>query len=155
MLSLTRKTEYALIAMSHLASKPERLASAREIADLYRIPLPVLTNILKTLNRSGLVESERGVRGGYRLAQDPQEISLATLIGAIEGPVRLVKCSSDRKSKSHGDCGLMAWCPVRSPALRIHDRLHRFLEEVSLDEIVAQGEPARAARAQREEEPAP
>ena len=90
MLSLTRKTEYALIALSHLASEPNRLASARGIADIYRIPLPVLTNVLKTLNRCELIKSERGARGGYRLAQEPKDISLASLIRAVEGPIRLV-----------------------------------------------------------------
>jgi len=144
MLTLTRKTEYALIALSHLAAEPERLASAREIADTYRIPLPVLTNILKTLNRSELVESERGAKGGYRLAKDPGEIKLSMLISAIEGPVNLVNCSGqgDEKRKS---CELMDWCPVRAPVLRVHRRLQQFLEEVSLGEIVAERAASAAA----------
>lgn len=137
MLTLTRKTEYALIALSHLASAPDRLASAREIADTYRIPLPVLTNILKTLNRSELVESERGAKGGYRLAKDPHQITLAMLICAIEGPMQLVNCSAPGEETGR-TCDLMAWCPVRSPVLKVHRRLHQFLEEVSLGEIVAE-----------------
>lgn len=138
MLSLTRKTEYALIALSHLASEPNRLASARGIADMYHIPLPVLTNVLKTLNRCHLIKSVRGARGGYRLDQDPKDISLARLIRAVEGPIRLVQCSSGHESKGGGGCELVTRCPVRSPALKIHGRLERFLEELSLGDIIGE-----------------
>jgi Rrf2 family protein len=142
MLSLTRKTDYALIALTHLAAEEDRLSSAREISDLYRIPLPVLTNILKTLTRAGMVESVRGAKGGYRLAEGPGAITLASLVLAIEGPVRLVACSGERPEGKATPCELMAWCPVRSPAKGVHDKLQRFLEDVTLAEIVEGCRPA-------------
>ena len=83
MIVLTRKTDYALVAMAHLAHHPgeEGISSARDIADRYHVPLPVLMNILKTLNREGLVISVRGARGGYRLARPalPYESTMAVL----------------------------------------------------------------------------
>lgn len=138
MFTLTRKTEYALIALSHLAAEADRLASAREIADEYRLPLPVLTNVLKTLNRCGIVGSERGTKGGYRLAQDPYQISLAQLIRVVEGPVRLVRCTGSHTSPPHRTCELVPRCPVRPAVLKVHQRMLRFLESISLGEIVGE-----------------
>ena len=69
MLSLTRKTDYALIALSHMAHDPEGCCSAREIATRYRVPLPLLMNILKLLTRRGFAKSARGPHGGYRLVK--------------------------------------------------------------------------------------
>ncbi|MBN1511449.1 MAG: Rrf2 family transcriptional regulator [Phycisphaerae bacterium] len=139
MFTLTRKTEYALIALSHLAAETDRLASAREIADEYRLPLPVLTNVLKTLNRCGIVGSERGTKGGYRLAQDPYQISLAQLIRAVEGPARLVRCTGGQTGPPRRTCELVSRCPVRPAVLKVHQRMQRFLEGVSIGEIVANG----------------
>lgn len=139
MFTLTRKTEYALIALSHLAAETDRLASAREIADEYHVPLPVLTNVLKTLNRCGIVGSERGAKGGYRLAQDPYQISLAQLIRAVEGPARLVRCTGGHIGPPRRTCELVSRCPVRSPVLKVHQRMQRFLEDVSIGEIVSEG----------------
>jgi Rrf2 family protein len=139
MFTLTRKTEYALIALSHLAAEEDRLASAREIADEYRLPLPVLTNVLKMLNRCGIVVSERGAKGGYRLAQDPHQISLAQLIRAVEGPTRLVRCTGGHSGPPRRSCELISHCPVRPAVLKVHQRMQRFLESVSVGEIVAEG----------------
>jgi len=115
------------------------LASAREIAEEYRVPLPVLTNVLKTLNRCGIVGSERGAKGGYRLAQDPHQISLAQLICAVEGPARLVRCTGGHSSPPRRTCELVSTCPVRPAVLKVHQRMQRFLESVTLGEIVAEG----------------
>ena len=133
MLALTRKTDYALVALAHLAQGPDTLVSARGISDLYKIPLPVLMNILKSLSRAGIVTSVRGARGGYRLAADPAQISLRELIVALEGPIRLVLCADGQDSC---DCDQAPWCPVKGPARRIHDRLQKFLAGVSLAEII-------------------
>ena len=89
MLTLTRKTDYALIALSHLAANQGRIVSAREIAGKYRVPLALLMNLLKLCAAAGLVESVRGARGGYRLGKPPEKITLVELVEAIEGPLKL------------------------------------------------------------------
>lgn len=137
MIALTRKSDYALIALSHLAQAREGLSSAREIADRHKVSLPLLMNILKQLTRAGVVESVRGARGGYRLVVNAEEMSLGELIGIVEGPVRLVQCAD---VNAHPKCDRMLDCPVRSPVLRVHRRLKRFLAEVPLAEII--GRPA-------------
>ncbi|MCG3177886.1 MAG: HTH-type transcriptional regulator IscR [Phycisphaerae bacterium] len=147
MLSLTKKTEYALIAMSHLARRDGKLASAREIAERYSLPLPVLMNILKKLNHENLVDSVRGAKGGYRLAVRSEDLSLTRLIEAIEGPVRLIDCADfdHDRGTDHGDmCVRMGGCPIRGPVMKVHRRLQEFLSTITLADIVRQtipGEP--------------
>ena len=151
MLTLTKKTDYALIAMAHLARQETVCASAREIGDAYSVPLPLLMNILKTLTRSGLIQSVRGARGGYALARPATKITLATLIEVIEGPIRFIQCADEttecEEEKTSADqdlkssCELMGTCPVRHPAMQVHDRLIQFLQSVTLAELVQSPAP--------------
>jgi len=148
MLSLTKKAGYGLIAMTHLARlNPGELASAREIAGLYGVPSSLLMNVLKVLAVAGYVESIRGAHGGYRLAHEPEEISLADVISAVEGPIRLAECIAARRggegrpaamegAAPEGPCPLIARCPIADPVHRVHRRLHDFLKTVTLAEIV-------------------
>src|SRR5262245_7205595 len=114
MLALTKKTEYALIALCHLSRSGEDLVSARDIADRHMAKLPLMMNVLKLLNQKGLLRSVRGASGGYRLGEVPDRITLARLIEAVEGPVRLVRCISHPEA-GDGDrgCELIGTCPVR------------------------------------------
>lgn len=134
MLALTKRTEYALIALCHLARQPDDTVSARDLAHSYAVRLPLLMNVLKTLNHNGLVRSVRGAHGGYRLAVPAEKLSLAQVAEAIEGPMRLVKCvSSDADADSA--CELIGTCPVRQPVLRVHEHLAQFLAGVSIAEL--------------------
>ena len=136
MLALTKKTDYALIALSYLARRNEGVMSARELAKASRVPLPILTNILKTLAHAGMVGSERGSAGGYSLAKPPESINLHELITAIEGPVHFVQCVSVGPDAHHNHCELEPCCSIRLPAHRVHGRLKEFLESVTLAELV-------------------
>jgi Rrf2 family protein len=145
MLTLTRKTEYALIAMCHLAHDTGGCSSAREMAERYEMPLPLLMNVLKQLAQSGLAQSVRGPRGGYTLALPPNNITLNDIIQAIEGPIHLVQCVSVRKQDGQKQtatkndscvCERMSLCPVRSSIHRVHHRLVNFLKTVTLVDIV-------------------
>jgi Rrf2 family protein len=89
--ALTRKTDYALIAMTSMA-KDHGLVSARGLAIRLNLPLPVLRNVLKQLSQGGLINSSRGQHGGYQLARPADRITLVDLIEAIEGPLHLVMC---------------------------------------------------------------
>lgn len=145
MLALTKKTEYALIALSHLAKRTEPFVSAREIAQTCGVSLPVLTNILKTLTNAGFVESTRGACGGYGLARSMASISLHELITTIEGPFQFVQCVLSGPDANGLACDLEPSCPIRSPAFKIYDRMRAFLDNVTLDELVDDGVPADAA----------
>ena len=136
MLALTKKTDYALIALSYLAKRVEGVMSARELATASRVPLPILTNILKTLAHAGIVISERGSAGGYCLAKPAESISLHEMITAIEGPVHFVQCASTGPDAQRNPCDLESCCSIRQPAHRVHGRLKEFLETVTLAELV-------------------
>lgn len=144
MLGLTKKTDYALIALAYLARRRDSLVSAREIARATRMPLPILTNVLKTLAGEGIVASERGAHGGYGLAHAAHGISLFDLIGAVEGPVQFVQCA-DREpgaadsTDARDTCSLEPCCLIRRSALRVHERFREFLRSVSLAELLDDG----------------
>ena len=117
MLRLSKKADYALMAMKHLAVHGDRgSSSAREIASLYDIPIELLAKVLQRLVRGGLLASHQGTHGGYKLARGPAQISLADVIQAIDGPVTVTACSSDE-----GACEQFAKCNVRDPLWRVRE----------------------------------
>ena len=124
--------------MGHLSRLDSgRLASAREIANLFDVPTSLLMNVLKQLASVGYIDSVRGARGGYRMAVDPEEISLADLVGVLEGPVRLAECVTEvAGDDTECTCKVMANCPVTDPVHRVQRKLKDFLAGVTLGEIV-------------------
>jgi Rrf2 family protein len=145
MLSLTRKTDYALVALAGLAAKwpsGDGGASAHELAERLDLPLPVLRNILKALARGGVVASTQGVGGGYRLARSAEQITLSDIVQAVQGPVRLALCCSD-STDERGEhvCRLEDSCRIKASVRGVHHRLMEFLGQVTLAQI-ASGEVA-------------
>jgi Rrf2 family protein len=131
MLRLSKKADYALIAMKHLALRPDAAsASAREIAEQYDIPVELMAKVLQRLARKGLLTSHQGTRGGYRLSRPSAIISVAEIIQAIDGPLTVTACSTDAEN-----CGQYAKCSVRDPLWRIKDRIVSALATCSLQEI--------------------
>lgn len=133
MLSLTRKTEYAMIAVCHLARRGKEVISARDIAEAHGVPLPLLMNVLKKLNRTGHVTSVRGARGGYTLAIPPEEFTLDALITAVEGPVHLVRCANPERGARR--CTLPGACPISGAVRKVHQELRRFLSGVTMADL--------------------
>jgi Rrf2 family protein len=138
MLRLSKKADYALIAMKHLALRGDGSSSAREIASLYDIPIELLAKILQRLVRRGLLVSQQGTRGGYQLARVPLLISVADVIQAIDGPVTVTACSTAEGS----NCEQFAKCNVRDPLWRVRERILTALGECTIAELAA--EPAAA-----------
>ena len=131
MLRLSKKADYALIAMKHLAMRADGgSSSAREIAEQYDIPLELMAKVLQRLARKGLVISLQGTRGGYRLSRQTSQISVADIIEAIEGPLRVTACSTESEN-----CGQYSKCSVRDPLWRIKDRIVSALSDCTLQEI--------------------
>jgi len=131
MLRLSKKADYALIAMKHLAIRPDAgSASAREVAEQYDIPVELMAKVLQRLARRGLVTSHQGTRGGYRLARAASIISVADIIQAIDGPLTVTACSSEAEN-----CEQYAKCSVRDPLWRIRERILSALATCSLQEV--------------------
>jgi Rrf2 family protein len=134
MLALTKKSEYALVAVCHMARVGQRIVSAREIAEQHQVPLPLLMNVLKKLNHAGYVRSVRGARGGYNLAVAATRLNLASIVAAVEGPVRFVKCVPGPVPARRA-CRRSGVCAIREPVHKVHDRLMKFLTGVTISDL--------------------
>jgi len=131
MLRLSKKADYGLIALMHLASREAgRSASAKEIADAYSLPLPLLAKVLQKLTRQGFLAAVHGTNGGYRLARDAARISTLEVIRAIDGPVFLTSCST-RGTRCHQT----PKCTARRPLEKIREDILRLLDGITISEM--------------------
>src|SRR5688572_8187881 len=128
MVSLSKKTDYALIALAYLAEQGDRTASAREIAAAQGVPMSLLMKILKLLHQHGLLHSTRGVKGGYQLAIDLDSFSLFDLIGLLEGAI-----GPDSENQ------LRSTRPTHTPVRALQYQLIRFLKDIKLSDLVMPG----------------
>ncbi len=131
MLRLSKKTDYALLAMRHLAANVDRGAvSARELAETYDIPAELLAKVLQKLVKGKMLESQQGIRGGYALAKPATAMSVADVIQAVDGPLMVTACSEDDAS-----CDQYSKCNIRDPLWRIKDRIVATLAATSVAEL--------------------
>ena len=129
MLKLTKKADYGLIAMRHLAEHTaEGSFSAADLAGMYGIPQQALAKILQKLARAGLLASQHGINGGYVLARDARQISALEVIKAIDGPLFITSCSSDKR----GDCDQTDRCTVREPLRRVGESIQEVLGRLTI-----------------------
>ncbi len=136
MLRFSKKADYALIALADLASRPEGASSsAREIAERYNIPIELMAKVLQRLVRMGMVASHQGTRGGYHLARDATQISVADVIQGIDGPVLVTACSDEDES-----CDQYDKCNVRDPLWRLKDRIVQSLASFTVNELAGDDE---------------
>lgn len=141
MLKLTKKADYGLISLKHLALRTGRSASsAKEMSETYRIPLPILAKVLQRMVKEGFLVSEQGTNGGYRLARDPGTITALEVIRAIDGPIILTSCFTE-----HGDCDLSEKCTVREPLRKVHEGILRLLDSITISDLTDEQEQAAAA----------
>lgn len=138
MIGFTKKTDYALVALAYLARQRavgESAVSARHIAEELELPLSLLTNIMKELAQARIVRSTRGSQGGYSLASQASQISLNEIIVAMEGPVALTQCTEGLPIMGQ-ECCSVCRCGIRKPIQRLHERLVRFFDTVTLGDLV-------------------
>jgi len=145
MLRLTKKADYGLIALKHLAELPEGQAqSAKEIAQAYHIPTPLLAKVLQTLARSGLVVSHAGIHGGYSLGRPANRITAFEVIRSIEGPLFIASCTT-----SHGDCDLLNSCTVKEPLRKLNDTIQSLLHDLRISDLCEESNAAALAAARK------
>jgi FeS assembly SUF system regulator len=129
MLRISRLTDYATVILALLAAEP-RVHTATSVAARTRIAAPTASKLLKQLLRAGLVTSSRGLHGGYKLARPAHEISAATILDALEGPLALTDCAA-----GHGHCGIEETCRVGRGWQRLNLAIRRSLTDVSLAQL--------------------
>jgi FeS assembly SUF system regulator len=131
MIRITKQSDYGIVLMSRLAGRPEELHTAASLASDAQLPAPIVSKILKLLARADLLESHRGVKGGYCLARAPESISVAEIISALEGPIAVTECIED----GPGECTQEPFCAVRGNWQRINLAIRQALEAISLAEM--------------------
>jgi len=132
MLRMTKQTDYGIVLMTHMAGgRLGRKYTAPELATETLIPLPIVSKILKILSRGEMLSSHRGAKGGYALARDPSEITVAEMIAALEGPIAFTECVEG----APGSCSQEAVCRLRGNWQRINTALTHALEGISLEEL--------------------
>jgi FeS assembly SUF system regulator len=132
LIRLTRQADYGIVLMTCFAGHPEcPLRNARDLAAETNLPLPTVSKVLKVLAREGLLDSHRGVKGGYRLARPAEEITVAQIITAVDGPIAVTECLDP----SSADCDIESVCPCRTPWQRINDAVREALAAIPLSEM--------------------
>ena len=146
MLKLTKKADYGLMAMKHLAEHADRGAcSAKDVAECYGIPQEALAKILQRLAKAGLLHSQHGINGGYTLARDPGTITAFEVIHAIDGPLFITSCVKGTKS-----CDVEPHCTVKEPLARVNESIAEVLRNISVYDLVDhQTATSRAAQLQQ------
>ncbi len=131
MLKISKLTDYSTVVMAYLAQFPEKMHNAKDITAQTHIALPTVSKILKALTKSGLLLSHRGAHGGYSLANQAMEITIADIITAMEGKPGLTECSHNNTL-----CALQPTCAISGNWQTISSIVYKTLEKISLQDMV-------------------
>jgi Rrf2 family protein len=140
MLRLSKKADYGLMAMKHLAERGDHSAcSAKDVADAYAIPQELLAKVLQRLVKAGLLHSQHGTNGGYTLARDPGQITAYEVIRAIDGPLFITSCITVR-----GECGQSEHCTIREPLRRVNQSIEEVLRSITISAMTEESDAPEA-----------
>ena len=141
MLKISKFTDYGLLATVYLARKQGEVVSAREVASFYHLPIPMITKVLKALHQGGIIESRRGVAGGYTFAGDPEVVTLGQLLDMLEGPWDLVECET---TDERGDalCSIRTACPSRRFMFGINRAIKSAFDQITLGDLARGATPS-------------
>ena len=142
MLKLSKKADYALMALQYMATvqygenafSTNRLVNTKEIAEEHHIPLELLAKVLQALAKHEMVESQNGPKGGYLLAREPRDISIAQVLEAIEGPLGIADCYHERNDQTA--CDQMEHCNIRTPLLKVQESIVHLLSSMSIEDMM-------------------
>ncbi len=135
MFRLNRLTDYAVVVLSQMTPGDRGLASAQQLSDCSGVPLPTVAKLMNRLTRHGIVTSFRGATGGYCLSRAAEEISVAAIIEAVEGPIALTACAEG----SPDPCDVQSLCPMAGNWNEVNRAIRRALDDVSLSDMLPSG----------------
>jgi FeS assembly SUF system regulator len=134
MLRMTRQADYAIVLLTYFAHQPTaELHNAKDLAAQVHLPEPMVSKILKQLARAGLLDSLRGVKGGYRLTRDATAITVADIVAAVEGPIAITECTGDAPVT----CSIAAMCAVKSNWQTINRVVRDALSRITLAQMAS------------------
>ena len=131
MIKLGKLTDYAVTVLGEIARMNGGTASAHTLAGKTGLPEPTVAKELKACAQGGMIVSQRGVNGGYSLAKDAFEISIADIIVAMEGPIAIVSCAEG----SHDQCRVDATCCMKGRWEKVNKAIKNALEDVNLGDM--------------------
>ena len=134
MLKVSKRAEYGLIATAALAADPEVRMSVRALAERYTLPQRLLAEVMKDLQHGGLVEGQRGVNGGYRLAVPAEKLTVRRVFRILEGPLGVAQCSIGKFVEA-SFCEQKQTCPIHDPINRIHAEIDGLLARMTVGEM--------------------
>ena len=137
MLRITKQADYGIVLLTRMASDPDRLYTANEMAAEAGLPHPIVSKVLKLLVRGGVLSSHRGVKGGYSLNRSAEEITVFDIVTVLEGPIAITECIDDSPS----ECSQEPHCPVRGNWQRINRAIQLALEEITLADMTRGSAP--------------
>lgn len=132
MIRLNKLTDYAVVLLTAMAARPHAVSSASALAAATHVPEATVGRVLKMLARGRIIRSERGATGGYALARVPEQVSVAEIIAAVEGPVSLVECLDPGESQ----CGVEAFCQMRGRWEAVNGAIERALRSLTLADMM-------------------
>lgn len=135
MFQLSKKVEYGLIAIRHMAGgRDGQMFTAKEIADCYNIPYELLAKILQKLVKKGFIVSYQGVNGGYSLARRPGAVTVSSVIRAIEDQdaVTIIRCETD----SSQQCLIHDTCTIKNPLIKLQGNINAMFDTMTLAELL-------------------
>lgn len=133
MLKVSRMTDYAVVVLSQMARRRGRLLTGADLCELTALPQPTVAKVLKLLSRADVIQSRRGIQGGYVLDRPAEDVTVAEIVGAVDGPVALTACVDGQE----GQCTVELLCPMRGRWDLLNTAVQSALESVSLAEIAA------------------
>ena len=139
MLRLTKKTEYALLALQHIALSNGTLVSAKEISDSHGISFELLAKVLGLLSKSKIIRSVQGVQGGYILQEKPESITLDKVIRSIErNSTNIVECSHNHNENIESTCTCQTFdhCTIRHPMLIIQQKMDELFISITIKDFL-------------------
>lgn len=141
MFRLNRLTDYAVVVLAQMALRPGRLVNAAQVAQDTGVPQPTVAKVLNVLAKGGLIASQRGAAGGYSLARPAEEIDVAEIIQAMDGPIALTACVE----AATDSCSVESLCPMRGNWERVNTAIRTALSNVTLAEMALPFAPMPAA----------
>jgi len=138
MIILSKLADYGVIVACELAARPEHQLTAAALAEGTRLPRATAAKLLKALAHAGIVSGARGAAGGYRLARNAAEISVAEVVAAIDGAIGITQCTSHPAAVRAVTCERTHFCPTRPHWQRINTAVTTALGAVTLADMVAE-----------------
>ena len=140
MLKLSKKADYALMALQYMASvqfgdlTKARVVNTKEIAEEHNIPVELLAKVLQALAKHDMIESHNGPKGGYILGKEPKSITIAQVLEAIEGPLGITDCYHEKENFL---CEQLERCNIRTPLLKIQESIHQLLASMTIEDMIS------------------